>query len=62
MREYIGAGFLLDEPGSEAITYVNQDEVLRKKLLRELRDGVHSEKHTYKLGRVYAVWAPSQGI
>jgi hypothetical protein len=35
--------------GSEAITYGIQDEVLRKKLLMELRNGVHREKHTYRL-------------
>jgi hypothetical protein len=41
MSEYVRSGFLLDkakaradQSGSEAITYVNQDEVLRKKLLR----------------------------
>ena len=38
--------------GSDAITYENQDEELRKKLLMERRNGVHSEKRTYRWGRV----------
>ena len=36
--------------GSDAITDEKQVEVLRKKLLMERRNGVHSEKRTFKLG------------
>jgi hypothetical protein len=39
--------------GSDAITDEKQDEELRKKLLRERRNGVHSEQRTNKL---YGLW------
>jgi hypothetical protein len=38
--------------GSDAITDEKQDEELRKRLLRERRNEVHSEQRTYKLGGV----------
>ena len=38
--------------GSDAITDEKQDEVLRKKLLQERRNGVHSERRTYKRDEV----------
>jgi hypothetical protein len=41
--------------GSDAITDEKQDEELRKKLLRERRNGVHSEERTYKLHEVLGV-------
>jgi hypothetical protein len=36
--------------GSDAITDEKQDEELRKRFLRERRNGVHSEQRTNKLG------------
>jgi hypothetical protein len=38
--------------GSDAITDEKQDEVLRNKLLQERRNGVHSERRTYRLDEV----------
>jgi hypothetical protein len=38
--------------GSDAITDEKQDEVLRKKLLQERRNGVHSERRTNRRDEV----------
>jgi hypothetical protein len=48
--------------GSDAITNEKQDEELRKKLLRERRNGVHSEQRTNKRYEVWGLILHKQGL